>query len=260
VSGRRVVALAAFASLVLLLTAGGAYYALREQRAANAAILAKLDLVQSALGDEARRSRELADRVAALTERVAGLERDTRDLRRRLTALTGRKPVEVASLGLPVPLSIEAAPLIPYASPIDAAAPAVMVESLPITWATEWTAYQPAGLIAPSPSVVLRRKLAEPAFIKTMYVSYGALQVADVASTLSALDSGRGREANPFMGNVARNPAALIGVKAATSVMTIMLIEKVRKTRPVAATVSMIAINATMAAIVVNNTAVATRQ
>jgi hypothetical protein len=135
-----------------------------------------------------------------------------------------------------------------------------MVETLPITWATDWTSYQPAGLIAPSPSVVLSRKLADPAFIKTMYVSYGALQVADVTTTLKALDSGRGREANPFMSGVANSPAALIGVKAATSVMTILLIEKVRKTHPVAATVSMVAINATMAAIVVNNTRVAAGQ
>lgn len=256
-SGRQVIALAAFASLILLLTAGGAYYVLREQRAANAAILAKLDSVQSALGDEARRSRELAGQVSALTERVAGLERDNRDLRRRLAALLSRKPAEVASLPLLLPL--ELAPLVPYAPPMEAAAPAVMVETLPITWATEWTSYQPAGLIAPSPSVVLSRKLADPAFLKTMYVSYGALQIADIASTLSALDGGRGREANPFMGNVAGNPAALIGVKAATSVMTIMLMEKVRKTHPVAASVSMIAINATMAAIVVNNTRVAAR-
>lgn len=258
-SGRRVIALAAFASLVLLLTAGAAYYALREQRAANAAILGKLDLVQSALDGEARRSRELADQVAALTGRVAGLERDNRDLRRRLAALLNRKPVEVASLPLPLdPLDV--VPLMPYAPHMEAAAPAVMLETLPITWATDWTAYQPAGLIAPAPSVVLSRKLTDPAFIKTMYVSYGALQVADVTTTLKALDSGRGREANPFMSGVARNPAALIGVKAGTTVMTILLIEKVRKTHPVAATVSMIAINATMAAIVVNNTAVAVRQ
>ena len=258
---RQVIALAACASLVLLLTAGGAYYALREQQAANAAILAKLDLVQSALGDEARRSRELAGQVAALTERVAGLERDNRDLRRRLAALLSRKPVAVASL----PLPLEAAPLVPeplmpYAPLREAATPAVIVETLPITWATEWTSYQPAGLIAPAPSVVLSRKLADPAFLKTMYVSYGALQVADVASTLASLDGGGAREANPFMRGVAGNPAALIGVKAATSVVTILMIERVRKTHPVAATVSMIAINAAMAAIVVNNTAVATRR
>jgi len=151
------------------------------------------------------------------------------------------------------------APLVPYAPHLQAAAaPAVTVETLPITWATDWTSYQPAGLIAPSPSVVLSRKLADPAFLKTMYVSYGALQIADITSTLAALDGGRAHEANPFMGNVTGNPAALIGVKAATSVVTIMLMEKVRKTRPVAATISMIAINATMAAIVVNNTRVAT--
>ena len=260
-SGRQVIALAACAGLVLLLTAGGAYYALREQQAANAAILAKLDLVQAALGDEARRSRELADRVSALSERVAGLERDNRDLRRRLTALLARKPVEVASLPLPLEaVPIMPAPLMPYAPDTEAVAPAVMVETLPITWATDWTAYQPAGLIAPAPSVVLSRRLADPAFLKTMYVSYGALQIADVASTLASLEGGRAREANPFMRNVAGNPAAFIGVKAATSVLTILMMEKVRKTHPVAASVSMIAINATMAAIVVNNTAVAARQ
>lgn len=259
-SGRQVVALAACASLVLLLASGGAYYVQREQQAANAAILAKLDLVQSALGEEARRSSELADQVTALTGRVAGLERDNRDLRRQLAALLSRKPVQVASLPLP---PLEVAPLVPFAPPmehLEPATPGVMVEALPITWATDWTSYQPAGLIAPSPSVVLSRKLADPAFLKTMYVSYGALQVADIATTLASLDGGRAREANPFMKNVAGNPAAFIGVKAATSVVTILMIEKVRKTRPVAATVSMIVINATMAAIVVNNTAVATRQ
>ena len=257
-SRRQVIALAAGASLVLLWTAGGVYYALREQRAANALILAKLDSVQSALGDEARRSRELADQVAALTGRVAGLERDNRDLRRRLAALMSRKPVEVASLPLPLPL--EALPLALHAEHAAAAAPeAVVLEPIPITWATDWTSYQPAGLIAPSPSVVLSRKLTDPAFLKTMYVSYGALQIADLATTLSSLDGGA-REVNPLLKGVADNPAALIGVKVAGSVVTILAIEKLRKTRPVAATVSLIAINATMAAVVINNTRVAARQ
>jgi hypothetical protein len=255
VSGRQTSALAALIALVLLLAAGGAYYALREQRAANTAILASLDRVQSALDQEASRSRELAEQVSALAERTGRLERDNRDLRRQLAALLRRKPVEVARL----PMPLEGVPLVPLAEPAVAYAEPVIVEPLPITWATDFRSYQPAGLIAPSPAIVLTRRLADPAFLKKMYIGYGALQAADIATTLVSIDGGA-RETNPLMVRASRNPAALIGIKAGASVATILLVEKLRKASPIAATISLIVINSTLAAVVVNNTAVAVKQ
>jgi hypothetical protein len=252
---RRTIALAALATLVLLLTAGGAYYALREQRAANAAILAKLDRVQSALDQEASRSLELAEQVSALAERTGRLERDNRDLRRQLASLLRRKPVEVARL----PMPLEVMPLVPLAEPAVAYSEPVIVEPLPITWATDWRSFQPAGLIAPSPAIVLTRRLADPAFLKKMYIGYGALQAADIVTTLVSIDGGA-RETNPLLARAVRNPGALIAAKAGGTVATILLIEKLRKRSPIAASVSLIIINATMAAVVVNNTAVAVKQ
>ena len=50
------------------------------------------------------------------------------------------------------------------------------------------------------------------------------------------------------------------GIKAATIGGTILMLEKVRKDHPVVATASLIAINATLAVVAVNNVSVVSRQ
>jgi hypothetical protein len=95
--------------------------------------------------------------------------------------------------------------------------------------------------------------------VKKLYVSYVALQASDVITTTAGLH-GTAREANPLLRNVAGSPAAMIGFKAATTVATIFTIEKLRKRNPVAASITLIAMNATMAAVTINNVSVANNQ
>ena len=235
-----------------------AWYVIGEQRKANREILTTLAEVKTALRDQTRRAGELEQQVSALSERVISLEREVVDLRRRVVRLSTR-PVDVARL-TPAPIeSIALAPMVPspqpqVPSPIDVA----VIESLPITWATDWTSYQPAGIIAPAAPIVLERKLADPAFLKKLYFSYAALQASDVITTTAALNRG-GRESNPLVRNIAGSPAAMIGVKVAAGVAMILVIEKLRETRPVLATVTMIAMNTTLAVVTVNNVAAAAR-
>lgn len=88
--------------------------------------------------------------------------------------------------------------------------------------------------------------------LTAMYVAFGALQLADVHSTTRALSRGA-VEANPAMRTVAGSPAALIAVKAAGGATTILVSEKLRKKRPVAALVLMASLNSFLAAVVAHN-------
>jgi hypothetical protein len=250
--GRKVPA--AVALLLLALAAAG-LLAWREQQAANRAVLARLDEAGAALSDQSRRTRELADQVTALGERVGRLEADNRDLRRQLARVLRSRPTEVAALSTPAPV-LNATALAPLAEHQALAEPAVVVEPLPITWSTDFTAYQPAGIVAPAPSVVLSRKLTDPSFFRKMYIAHGALQAADVATTLAAINRGA-REANPLMQGAAGHPAALVGVKAAATVATVFTVEQVRKRNPTAAIVALVAINSTLAVVAVHNARVA---
>jgi len=253
-------------ALVLAIAALG-LYAFRQQQAANREILSRLDEVRSALRDEAARSGELANQVTALSERVARLETDNRDLRRQLTRLLNRKPIEVALMAPPRPL--DAVPLAPLAELAPRSfsegghstvhSTGILIEPIPITWATDWTAYQPAGIIAPPAPIVLQRKLTDPAFVKKMYYSYGFLQAADVVTTLVSVNQGA-REFNPLLQGASQNSAAMIAIKAGTAAGTILMIEKLRKEHPVIAVATLIAINSTLAVVAVNNVSVAARQ
>lgn len=241
-----------------------AVYVVRQQQGANREILARLGDVQASLREQTARAGDLSNQVTALAERVGRLEADNRDLRRRLASLPAlsdvegrRKPAEVAAVVLPSPL--EAIPIAPFAAPSVATAELIVIEPIPITWATDWSSYQPAGIIAPAPGLVLQRRLTHPDFVRKLYYGYAALQMTDAVTTLVSVNRGA-REANPLLQNAVRNPAAMIGIKAATITGTILTLEKVRKEHPVIATASLIAINATLAVVAVNNVTVATTQ
>jgi hypothetical protein len=241
-------------TLLVLIAIGGLLFVVLEQRNANQRILGQLDGLRIAIDRQAAQSRELSDQVAALSGRILELERDNKGLRRRLLILQRRRVTEVASVTLTAPLDATALPL--YAEHASIADPDTLIAVLPITWATDWTSYQPAGIIAPPPAHVIPRKLADPSFLKTMYVSHGVLQAADVLTTFAALGRG-GTEGNPFLKNLVHNRPLFIGVKAATSVATVFAVERLRKRSPVGASVTLIAINATLAAVAVNNLAIA---
>lgn len=246
----------AAAALVLVIAALG-LYGFRQQQAANREILSRLDDVRSALRDQTRQSTELANQVTALSERVARLETDNRDLRRQLTRLMNRKPIAVAAIALPRPL--DAMPLAPLAEHSIAESEPVLIETIPITWATEWSSYQPAGIIAPPAPVELQRKLTDPAFMKKMYYSFAALQAADAATTLAAVGNGA-REANPLLQGAVQSPPAIIAIKAGVVAGTIFTLERLRKDHPVVAVASLIAINSTLAIVAINNASVNARQ
>jgi len=247
--------LAAGALLVAVIAL--AVYAVRLQQAANREILSRLGDVQAALREQTARAGDLADQVTALAERVGRLEADNRDLRRQVAMLLRRKPAEVASVVLPPPL--EGIPIAPLAAPSVATAEPIVLETIPITWATDWSSYQPAGIVAPAPGIVLKRRLTNPEFVRKLYYGYAVLQMTDAATTLVSVNRGA-REANPLLQDAAGSPAAMIGIKAATIAGTILMLEKVRRDHPVVATASLIAINATLAVVAVNNVSVVTRQ
>jgi hypothetical protein len=91
-----------------------------------------------------------------------------------------------------------------------------------------------------------------PRVLPALYVSFGALQALDAHSTLRAL--GRGQvEGNPVMRGIAAQPAAVVGVKAATAAGTIFLTEKLWRRHRTAAIVLMVALNAGYAAVVAHN-------
>jgi len=256
----------AAAALVLTIAALG-LYGFRQQQAANREILSRLDDVRSALRDQARQSTELANQVTVLSERVARLETDNRDLRRQLARLMNRKPIEVAAFALPldtvasakVSPPLDAVPLAPLAEHSIAGSEPVLIEPIPITWATDWSSYQPAGIIAPPAPIELQRKLTDPAFVKKMYYSFAALQAADAVTTLTAVSSGA-REANPLLQGAVKSPPAIIAIKAGAVAGTILTLERLRKDHPVVAVATLIAINSTLAVVAINNASVTARQ
>ena len=92
-----------------------------------------------------------------------------------------------------------------------------------------------------------RRKL-----LPALYVSYAALQAFDVWSTKQALSLG-GREANPLMQGVVGNTGAMVAMKAAVAVGTIVAAERLWKTNKAAAIAVMVASNSVAAIVAARN-------
>jgi hypothetical protein len=97
---------------------------------------------------------------------------------------------------------------------------------------------------------------AAPALRRSLYVSFGALQILDAVSTRQALSAGA-REANPTMSGIAGNTAALFAVKAGTAVATTFFAERVAKKHPRRAAVLMAVLNTAYVAVVAHNYRVA---
>jgi uncharacterized protein DUF5658 len=91
-----------------------------------------------------------------------------------------------------------------------------------------------------------------PAALFPLYVSFVSLQVLDVISTRHALQLG-GREANPVLEPFAHSTAALVAMKAWSTVAIIYLTERLRKRHPVAAVLLMVGLNAGYASVVAHN-------
>jgi hypothetical protein len=89
-----------------------------------------------------------------------------------------------------------------------------------------------------------------PALLIPLYASQVTLHAADLYTTLLALEAGN-REMNPLFKNAPFE--AMIGAKAVSSVVSIVLAEKLWKKRRVAAVTLMIATNVGVAAIAAHN-------
>ena len=86
-----------------------------------------------------------------------------------------------------------------------------------------------------------------------LYVSYGILQALDAQSTIRALHSGSVREVNPLVRPFAGHPAALVGFKLGATAGTIYGIDRMYKSHPRRALITLAAINAGFAFVVARN-------
>ena len=108
-------------------------------------------------------------------------------------------------------------------------------------------------LIVPmSPGASYSPALTRPAALPALYVSLGAMQVFDVYSTRSALKAGA-REANAIAAPFSGNAGSMLGLKAATTVGTIVFAERLWKKNKVGAIVMLAAINGATAAVSIHN-------
>ena len=98
----------------------------------------------------------------------------------------------------------------------------------------------------------LGRALSRPKLLPALYVSYAALQAFDVWSTKQALSLGA-REANPLMQGVVGNTGAMVAMKAAVAVGTIVAAERLWKTNKTAAIAVMVASNSVAAIVAARN-------
>jgi hypothetical protein len=94
------------------------------------------------------------------------------------------------------------------------------------------------------------------ASLRPLYVAFGVLQGLDVYTTRVALKAGA-REGNPLLPAIARRPGALIAAKAASAFGTVYVVERMRIRHPVAAAITMAAIDSAYAVMVTRNADVA---
>ena len=94
-----------------------------------------------------------------------------------------------------------------------------------------------------------------PGLLPVLYGTYAGLQVMDIVSTQKAIAAGA-REANPLMQK--GGMATTIAMKAASSVGTVYVAEKMWKKHRVGAIVLMAAMNGVSAAVVAHNNRTAT--
>ena len=89
-----------------------------------------------------------------------------------------------------------------------------------------------------------------PGLLIPMYVANAALHGLDVYSTSEALKAGY-REANPLLRNA--NPATIVGLKAAATLTSVFVAEKLWRRNRMAAVAVMVGLNVGLAAVVANN-------
>lgn len=127
--------------------------------------------------------------------------------------------------------------------------------ALPISAAVAAIAATPSGdQAAPSAGVIRGAEVVRPKMLMPMYLALTALQGYDVYSTTKALGGGA-LEANPLMRSVARHPAALIAVKTAATLSSVLVAERLWRSNHRTAAVVLMAVSGGMMAVVAANNA-----
>ena len=103
-----------------------------------------------------------------------------------------------------------------------------------------------------------REQHERPAALVPLYVSFAALQVVDIHSTMTAINSGA-REANPVVRNT-MNFTGVFLLKTGTAAGVMLISEKVWPRNRTAAIVTMVALNSAYLTIAANNYRVAARR
>ena len=101
-------------------------------------------------------------------------------------------------------------------------------------------------------AAVVHLSTERPKALVPLYASFGVLQVMDMHSTWTALDSGS-VEANPLLKGVAGNQLGLVAVKGAGAAAVIAVSERLYKKNRTAAVLLMVVSNSAMACVVEHN-------
>jgi len=112
-----------------------------------------------------------------------------------------------------------------------------------------------AQLAEPAPSAsAVAAPAPRPVLLTALYGSFVGLQALDVHSTMRAVRSGGGQEANPALQGLVGSPAAMFAVKAGATASIIVASERLRRAHhPRAAVVLMIGANSAYAMIAAHN-------
>jgi hypothetical protein len=109
------------------------------------------------------------------------------------------------------------------------------------------------AVLAPQP-ISPRPASPRPASLIPLYTTFAALQALDADSTMKAIRSGAGREANPVLRGMVGSPAGLLAVKAGTTAAIILASERLRRGHhSVAAVVMMVGVNSAFAMVAAHN-------
>ena len=117
------------------------------------------------------------------------------------------------------------------------------------------------GTILPRPAPAVRMastRWASPPLHNGLSASFVVLQVLDVASTVVAVNRGRGNEANPLVRGLADHPFMFGAIKGGVTISTVMAIRSLAKKRPKAAALTWIGLNAGYGVVVASNLRVIT--
>jgi Domain of unknown function (DUF5658) len=137
-------------------------------------------------------------------------------------------------------------PAIPATSP-GLFAGTLRVDALPAA-----SIFEPAAPVAEREQPMVDSRGGSRLVFSSLYAGLITTQALDVHSTLRALDAGH-REANPVVRWTTDTPAAFVSFKAATTVGTMYLIQRVRKKHPKRAMLLLAAIDTAFALVVAHN-------